>query len=71
MTGSGNFTGLALLITDRSTLSGENAMAGPSRNVGTELPKAGTSRGLGRPAMWTILGILAALSLLLLFFPTW
>jgi len=46
-------------------------MAGPFRKVGTEFPKAGTSRGMGRPAMWTILGILAVLALLLLFFPTW
>ncbi|WP_372399298.1 hypothetical protein ABMY26_30665 [Azospirillum sp. HJ39] len=46
-------------------------MAGPFRKTGTELPKAGTSRGLGRPAMWTILGILGAMVLLLMFFPTW
>ena len=46
-------------------------MAGPYRKVGTGLPKAGTSRGLGRPAMWTNLGILAFMTLLLLFFPTW
>ncbi|MCM8736262.1 hypothetical protein M5E06_19180 [Azospirillum sp. A1-3] len=71
MIGTGNFAGLALLSTDRSTLSGANTMAGPFRKVGTELPKAGTSRGMGRPAMWGILGILAVLALLLLFFPTW
>jgi len=46
-------------------------MAGPFWKPGTELPKAGTSRGMGRPAMWTILGIFAFLALLLLFFPTW
>lgn len=46
-------------------------MAGRFRKVGSELPNAGTSRGLGRPAMWTILGILAVMALLLLFFPTW
>jgi hypothetical protein len=69
--GTGNFAGHALLSTDRSTLSGANTMAGPFRKVGTELPKAGTSRGMGRPAMWGILGILAVLALLLLFFPTW
>ncbi|MBP2302758.1 hypothetical protein [Azospirillum picis] len=46
-------------------------MNGPSRKVGTELPKAGTSRGLGRSNMWWILGVLAVIALLLLFFPTW
>lgn len=46
-------------------------MAGPFRKAGTELPKAGSSRGLGRPVMWTILGILGVMTLLLMFFPTW
>ncbi|WP_158305995.1 hypothetical protein [Azospirillum sp. B510] len=46
-------------------------MAGPVRGLDTGTPKPGTSRGLGRPAMWSVLGILAVLALLLLFFPTW
>ncbi|WP_148294354.1 hypothetical protein [Azospirillum sp. B506] len=71
MTGTGNFTGFALLISGIWTLSGANTMAGRFRKMDAELPKAGTSRGMGRPAMWSILGILAVLALLLLFFPTW
>ncbi|WP_158284643.1 hypothetical protein [Azospirillum sp. TSO35-2] len=46
-------------------------MAGPFRKVGSELPKAGTSRGLGRSVMWWILGLFALLVLLVMFFPTW
>lgn len=46
-------------------------MANESNKVGSNISRAGTSRGLGRSVMWWILGAFAVIVLLITMFPTW